>query len=99
MAMFKNTSMCPLYKPDKPAKYTKKPVTIEAIQWTGDNVDEMYSFIKNYDFSFSGKELNIKTLEGVMTASIGDYIIKGVHGEYYSCKPDIFEETYQAVEE
>ena len=42
--------------------------------------------------------LKIPTLEGEMTASIGDYIIKGVHGEFYPCKPDIFEETYEKVE-
>lgn len=45
------------------------------------------------------KELDIDTLEGVMHASVGDYIITGVHGEHYPCKPDIFEETYEKVEE
>ncbi len=44
-------------------------------------------------------ELDIPTLEGVMHASVGDYIITGVHGEQYPCKPDIFEETYELVEE
>lgn len=45
------------------------------------------------------KELDIHTLEGVMHASVGDYIITGVHGEQYPCKPDIFEETYERVGE
>ena len=45
------------------------------------------------------KEIDIDTLEGVMHASVGDYIITGVHGEQYPCKPDIFEETYEKVEE
>lgn len=47
---------------------------------------------------YPGK-LKIKTLEGVMTADIGDYIIKGVNGEFYPCKPDIFEKTYEEVKE
>ena len=97
MALFKNTPTCPLFKPKAPKKYIKKPVLIEAVQWTGENTDDIYDFIKEYDFSFNDKKLNITTLEGVMTASVGDYIIKGVHGEYYPCKPDIFQETYQEV--
>ena len=44
-------------------------------------------------------ELDIHTLEGIMHASVGDYIITGVHGELYPCKPDIFKETYELVEE
>lgn len=82
------------------AKYQKKPVIIEAVQWTGDNTDEMYDFVAGgNDFSFSRDgNFSIKTLEGVMTASKGDFIIRGVHGEYYPCKPDIFEETYEKVE-
>jgi hypothetical protein len=74
------------------AKYTKKPVTIEALQWTGDNRKELFDFC---DQSYmNGDELRIQTLEGSMIASIGDYIIKGVKGEFYPCKPDIFELTY-----
>jgi hypothetical protein len=74
------------------AKYTKKPVTIEALQWTGDNRKELFDFC---DQSYmNGDELRIQTLEGSMIASIGDYIIKGVKGEFYPCKPDIFDLTY-----
>lgn len=76
-------------------KYRKKPVVIEAIKWTGTNVEEICAFIGKdvYHWLVSG-ELYIETLEGTHHASIGDYIIKGVQGEFYPCKPDIFEQTY-----
>ena len=94
-------------------KYRKKPVTIDAIQWTGYNVYDVYNFITNYEFVnevnvqldnndhfyFDKDQLIIKTLEGNMIASFGDYIIRGVAGEFYPCKPDIFESTYDKVEE
>ena len=51
------------------------------------------------ELAYKSKELHIRTLEGVMTASNLDWIIKGVNGEFYPCKPDIFEKTYEAVEE
>lgn len=83
------------------SKYMKKPVIIEAVQWTGENKEEIKAFIPNTIIVKKNKEgeLGIGTLEGVMTASKGDFIIKGVHGEYYPCKPDIFAETYEKVEE
>ena len=83
------------------AKYMKKPVIIEAVQWTGDNREEMEKFIPHTILAKKNKEgeLAIGTLEGVMTASKGDFIIRGVHGEYYPCKPNIFEETYEKVSE
>ena len=77
-------------------KYRKKPVVIEAIQWTGKNIWDVRKFVGNKASDFNGK-FNIRTLEGTMSASIGDFIIKGVHGEFYPCKPDIFSETYEAV--
>lgn len=80
--------------------YRKKPVVIEAVQWTGTPTsyseicllagDEIPSHADNPDV------LVIKTLEGGMCANVGDYIIKGVKGELYPCKPDIFEMTYEA---
>lgn len=77
-------------------KYTKKPVTIEALQWTGENRKELFDFCdKSY---MNGDELRIQTLEGSMIASIGDYIIKGVKGEFYPCKPSIFALTYDEGE-
>ena len=94
-------------------KYIKKPIVIEAIQWNGDNLIEVMEFIGSefkyepntiyttkkfsYDSVLGG--LSINTLEGDMRVKIGDYIIKGVKGEFYPCKPDIFKQTYEEVEE
>ena len=81
------------------AKYRKKPDVIDAIRWNGDNVGEICNFTGRCGGElFKDGELNIPTLEGVHHASIGDYIIKGVKGEFYPCKPDIFEMTYEGVE-
>jgi hypothetical protein len=74
-------------------KYAKKPVVIEAVQWTGLNANEIRAFAGN-DIEFQGDALFIHTLEGSMRASLEDYVIKGVKGEFYACKPDIFEMTY-----
>ena len=83
------------------AKFRKKPVVIEAVQWTGNNREEMEKFIPNTILAKKNveEELAIGTLEGVMTASKNDWLIKGVHGEYYPCKPDIFEKTYELVDD
>lgn len=89
-------------------KFRKKPVIIEAIQWYGNNFDDVMNFMEDFhgsklnyenaqELAFKTKELNIRTLEGVMTASLNDWIIKGVNGEFYPCKPDIFEKTYEEV--
>ena len=83
-------------------KYRKKPVIIEAVQWNGENVREIINFCKKnvrFEFNNYGKDINltIKTLEGDHLAKAGDYIIKGVKGEFYPCKPDIFHETYEEV--
>lgn len=91
--------------------YRKKPVVIEAVQWDGTNHREMFNFLggENTDYiTASGVNfyidwtkveggLIIKTLEGEHIASVGDFIIKGVQGEFYPCKPDIFEKTYEEV--
>lgn len=80
-------------------KYRKKPVEIEAIQFSGWNHDEIFDWINDTINSVQPicykETIQINTLEGVMTASVGDYIIKGIKGEFYPCKPDIFESTYQ----
>lgn len=81
-------------------KYRKKPVVIEAVLWRGYNTLEICHFIGiPGDDLFKDGELYIKTLEGVHHASVGDFIIKGVKGEFYPCKPDIFAQTYEAVSE
>lgn len=82
-------------------KFRKKPVIIEAVQWDGENETELTIFMncvfrKNPTNCY---EIEIRTLEGVMTAKVGDWIIKGVNGEFYPCKPDIFEKTYELIEE
>ena len=79
-------------------KYRKKPVTIEAIQWLGTNLSEIDDFVGG-SIANKGTTLVIHTLEGDMEASIGDYIIKGVKGEFYPCKPDIFAKTYEEIEQ
>ena len=80
-------------------KYRKKPVEIEAIQWTGDNLVEISQFMTHGRYDAATKTIQIETLEGTMAANIGDYIIKGVKDEFYPCKPDIFEQTYDKVGE
>ena len=79
-------------------KYRKKPVEIEAIRWTGENEFEVSRFVSCKMFFNDLREPVIETLEGNMRTKIGDYIIKGVAGEFYPCKPDIFKETYEEVE-
>ena len=80
-------------------KFRKKPVTIEAIQWTAKNRDEVLALMPAHHWSWQPLDvtgaLRIHTLEGIMTALPGDWIIKGVKGEFYPCKPDIFEATYE----
>ena len=94
-------------------KYKKKPVVIEAIQWNGKNTKQVLEFMgqkvdlsnpiaqdRFYDYELSLKNgWKITTLEGGHIASINDFIIKGIKGEFYPCKPDIFELTYEKVEE
>ena len=77
------------------AQYRKKPVVIEAVQWLGHETHPKVSTEPRKDSDPSTGW--IYTLEGPMKVTIGDWIIKGVKGEYYPCKPDIFEMTYEAV--
>ena len=74
-------------------KFRKKPVVIEAVRFHL-NFDEVERFVGG-DADFRNGELVIATLEGAMRASPGDWIIKGVKGEFYPCKPDIFAATYE----
>lgn len=94
-----------MYEHTNVVRYRKRPVTIEAFQWTGDNqafLDWLNDpardhSLEAFDYHADTGELKIKTLEGVMTASLNDWIIQGVQGEVYPCKPDIFEATYEPV--
>ena len=86
-------------------KYRKKPLIVKAVQWDGKNLKEIKSFMKDYRRlpfmqrkPFSNEEsLVIPTLEGTIEATNGDYIIKGVKGEFYLCKPDMFKKTYEEI--
>lgn len=79
--------------------YTKKPITVEAVQFTGENWTEVFSFVNSPDaWHTSDGKLVIGTLEGDMVASPGDWIIRGAQGEFYPCKPDIFAATYDVAE-
>jgi hypothetical protein len=96
------------------AFFRKKPVVIEAIRWEGDNLAQIIEFTdgrppetksdhagmkwEEYVALVRNKGLIIFTLEGQHLASIGDWIIKGVKGEFYPCKPDIFAATYEPAE-
>ena len=75
-------------------KFRKKPVVIDAVQWLGTNADEIKDFADE-QMSWKDLSLYIHTLEGVMRADAGDWIIKGVKGEIYPCKNDVFEATYE----
>jgi len=86
------------------AKYRKKPVIVEAWQWKGKTLQDAIEFEHFNDLPMwpighlnEASGLVIHTLEGDHIAQSGDYIIRGVNGEYYPCKPDIFEKTYEPV--
>lgn len=96
------------------SKYRKKPVIVEAFEYDGDLVDSNGdSYVPDWAMGAYGGgtirygkgpdekpyDLYIETLEGKHLASVGDFIIKGVKGEIYPCKPDIFKMTYEEMEE
>ncbi|MCC1500990.1 DUF1642 domain-containing protein [Enterococcus hirae] len=86
----------------EPRIYRKKPVVVEAMLLTEENLLEVKEWCNGElvpNAETSGYDLYISTLEGIMHADINDYIIQGVEGEFYPCKPDIFEKTYEVVEE
>lgn len=76
------------------AKYRKKPIVVEAVQWKGILRSELPEGCQ-----FASGALVCQTLEGPLTVSIDDWIITGVKGERYPCKPDVFAETYDAVKD
>jgi hypothetical protein len=79
------------------AKFRKKPVVIEAIQWNGPSDNAALREFAGHWVNLGDEDNIITTLEGSMRISRGDWIIKGVKGEFYPCKPDIFEATYDPV--
>ena len=88
-------------------KYRKKPVLIEAIKYTGNNDREIYSWsagkvycspvLERTKDNPTGSYLQIETLAGLVTAIVGDFILKGVSNEFYPCKSDIFSKTYKEI--
>lgn len=78
------------------SKFRKKPAVIEAMQWNGPPDDAALEKFAGH-FASIGAEVYITTLEGSMRVSPGDWVIRGVKGEFYPCKPDIFEATYEKV--
>lgn len=88
-------------------KFRKRPLIVEAIQFNGDDSlsrmenhwKEAFNSVADYGYSEGLENFFIETMEGNMCALLGDWIIKGIHGEFYTCKPDIFEKTYERVEE
>ncbi len=84
--------------------YRKKPVEIEAVQFedTPERIEEIAAFVgRDLRVNYGDKNnpyIPIETLEGTMKANVGDYIIRGIKGEYYPCKPDVFEATYDRVD-
>lgn len=79
------------------SKYRKKPVVIEAFKWLTDEVPDWWKDLKGTTVNVNTGSAFIPTLEGKMEAREGDYIIQGVKGEVYPCKPDIFAATYEPV--
>jgi len=83
-------------------QFRKKPVVIDAMLWDG-SVGSANAIVKwigdgaRFHQGTGGEQIAIPTLEGVMSARSGDWIIRGVQGEFYLCKPDIFSATYEAV--
>ena len=83
------------------SKYRKKPINIEAVHYVGETVimpDWIREAFKSGILFYDEDDLYVETLEGTSLVSVGDYIIKGVKGELYPCKPDIFEMTYEKEE-
>jgi hypothetical protein len=101
MSESKSKSLCEFPR----GKYRKRPVVIEAMQWTGENTADVERFVGVLPGSLDvgGRAVGapwmlIPTLEGEMEARPGDVIIRGVAGEFYPCKPGIFGQTYEAVD-
>lgn len=86
-----------IQKMDKPRRYRKRPVTIEAIQWTGENDEAVQAFVGYETALREGDKMLIHTSEGPLNAKVWSWIIRGVQGEFYPCDPEIFHQTYEAA--
>ena len=87
----------------EPKTYRKKPVHVKAMKFTGANSNDVARFVGEEDdgipYSETCDYFEIETLEGTMKADVGDYVIQGIAGEFYPCKPDIFKATYEEVDQ
>jgi len=82
---------------EKPIRFVKKPIIVEAVQLRMDMLETMHKFLGVKNYVMRDGKFIVKTLEGEHIANIGDWIIKGIAGEFYPCKPDIFEKTYDLI--
>ena len=80
-------------------KYRKKPIVVEAIKYEKDHIGRMQDFCDKLRYNPHDNEYYVETLEGCMKVADGDFLIKGVNGEFYPCKADIFKKTYDLVTE
>lgn len=81
------------------AKFRKKPIVIDAFQWNGE-YPLPNPLVCNWDNNpMTGSKVSVRTLEGWLDVSIGDWIIRGISGEFYPCRPDVFEKTYEPIED
>jgi hypothetical protein len=78
-------------------RYRTKPCEIEAVLWNGENEKEIFDFTEGAYYINRDNDLIIETLEGDMRTDVGDYIIKGLRGEFYPCKPDVFKKKYELI--
>ena len=79
-------------------KYKSKPKVIEAVKWTGENLDQLRAFVpEEFRHNKVNQPLGIITINGPVTVHEGEYIIKGIEGEFYPCKAEIFEATYEPL--
>lgn len=87
------------------SKFRKRPIVVEAVQWIDkDDTNRLLNWLAFYEANIKGwvfhdTDVSIPTLEGTMKAMPGDWIIRGVNGEFYPCKPDVFEKSYEPVQE
>lgn len=82
-------------------KYRKRPLLIEAIRFTEETKNRVFDFVtcdKYAAFELDQPVLHIQTLEGLVVVHLGDWVIKGIAGEFYPCRDDIFRETYEIIE-
>jgi hypothetical protein len=81
--------------------YVKKPIPVPALQWTGDNFQEIKDFCTDENLEemcfTNNKDLWVKTREGQLMAQVGDFIMKGIEGEFYPCAESVFKKTYDEV--